>query len=1542
MEKEEPNKSSLDGNEETGESVKMVERKSQREKKNKRSFSPELEVDSKKKRKKVSRPYSCTSSSRPCDLLADGEPFCCKLCKSPYVTNPYAKGVKKSKRSRHVPLPKKRLDSLGREILVCNACCQILDRQIRPKKPSKELTAEERNRYLEDAKMFAKSLAETLNEPEAEKLYCPVSVYKVCGCLQKYIQGKDPDEEALELRVTELLDLIKEAAHLREQKAYTIPENLGTSKYSRRRLKYIGYGNGHKKSKEFEEFVLDKRRILKEDMRLCERATQRILLYSNNFLHKKLKTEERPCRITRTKGKAALGKLHDIATLHEQICCIDGCVRLSLTHPNLLKSWRSRAVSGQMEARKVIAEMLTPAGGYRLNCYQFVSMVTGCALTTIGKVNNQIRETGGRQDPPEHGMKRLWTNGQRNRTDTVSSTFGSDSYTSESQLVQAQSITGQEVTSEMLRTSLNQAGTASTNIFQPIPQGEMMRIEELMKKQRELQEQQQIVQYQIQQTLGQHAGLPQTTGWLTPQLVGPLSHPIGSANSSFVPAGNSCQTELPQYISSISNLALGQSSPGQFHPVTNQSIPVSKLNIPGLGQLGSGNNQIPIVTNQFFTNLNQVAPVISQPNTNSGHFQPIMGQSVCSSNRIQSNIEEINLIQKQATAEEPNPITSKTQAMFEPLNSSGSTQELLDGNDKSNSNNSQQFRSGSGNAVSNSTHFSNLNQNQFISNLSPTITTHFDPISSNSQPILKQVLLGTEHPHMLPEFMHQPVILSPVDPIYQQIQTEKQVGLVSNLNYTLEDINSEGNGNLNAFDKTAPNIMVAFVDQNGVTHQFAFPNTSFESHLFSVNNNPTALVGGVNPNQIPNSAEQQTLVQENTSNLTTNSLTGVPTGTQHMVQLHSGLKPDHQLGETSGSVGLDKQSKLQIDRQTRVETNQETSVENSNNEASISAPVSSRLLSTVNSSLSSKVPIHLEKVGIILSPSNYPKCINATVSDVSITQRVLPEVVDKSTNTVVEQINDQCISELNINETDANREDTSDMKGSDEIDTCSVDNENDRSTEKRCSSKEKATALSKTFDKNSSGTNSSDADIGNVSTTSDHNDSVNDSNGQRKHERKRHRSRHPSKEQGFQKLHSKNGKVFLHSNAQSRAESKELSNDTEDMNTYSNGSDAERTQISNGVFALEKTSVTQADVMGTSDSQNSKNKTHYVSERVKNKLRKNLNIPILPKTMKPKDSDVRIPVESMQSSLFVVPQSSQNITSLLHMTKSKVQVQPVLKLDHEHSDATITLPVSSPNTSVFNQPISQPLNQTVKPTFSNSLNNITISKRNLLSNVPHITRDAHDPIEKVSHGLNRNISDIASLKGDNIILSGSETDLDQTGTSLRGEQEALRASETGLTPDIRNLNIDTVTNSSTNLMAIGNLPPVFLQNIHLTNPPIQNIACLPSLSSPIRDQFLTLVKRTDGQSILTLPFSHSLKAPQVSTALSKPLKQRFSSKNRKSSSTPRPVTPLIPFILSASRKNLSDSPASGDHSPTQLVELSSDLIQQGVQEELDMFKDHPN
>lgn len=45
-----------------------------------------------------------------------------------------------------------------------------------------------------------------------------------------------------------------------------------------------------RRSKEFEEFVLKNRQYLREELHLCERASQRVLMYSNNFLHKKLKT----------------------------------------------------------------------------------------------------------------------------------------------------------------------------------------------------------------------------------------------------------------------------------------------------------------------------------------------------------------------------------------------------------------------------------------------------------------------------------------------------------------------------------------------------------------------------------------------------------------------------------------------------------------------------------------------------------------------------------------------------------------------------------------------------------------------------------------------------------------------------------------------------------------------------------------------------------------------------------------------------------------------------------------------------------------------------------------------------------------------------------------------------------------------------------------------------------------------------------------------------------------------------------------------------
>ena len=54
----------------------------------------------------------------------------------------------------------------------------------------------------------------------------------------------------------------------------------------------VGMGRGHKKSKVYEDFVMTRRTQLKNQYNLCEVAIKKILCYSNNFLFKKLKSQE--------------------------------------------------------------------------------------------------------------------------------------------------------------------------------------------------------------------------------------------------------------------------------------------------------------------------------------------------------------------------------------------------------------------------------------------------------------------------------------------------------------------------------------------------------------------------------------------------------------------------------------------------------------------------------------------------------------------------------------------------------------------------------------------------------------------------------------------------------------------------------------------------------------------------------------------------------------------------------------------------------------------------------------------------------------------------------------------------------------------------------------------------------------------------------------------------------------------------------------------------------------------------------------------------
>ncbi|XP_038638238.1 uncharacterized protein LOC119955772 isoform X3 [Scyliorhinus canicula] len=366
----------------------------------KRSFSPEVETVVRTKARRKINPLKSKSGGRA------GVEFCCDICKSPSVTNPSRRG-NRLKQSGYSPSPRWKIDSkTGRVLTLCNACGLAFGRSRRPRSPRSGADADERRKHQDALRAFAVSMTELLGDQDAEKLCCPLFVKKPCQCLQNHLQRTGDEVSECRRRAAKLLQLLKEARRLSSLKCYDAshvqqletPRKLG-----------IGLGNGQRKSKAFEEFVLKNRMVLKNELRLCERATQRILGYSNNFLHKKLKTDpEKGERVKRTKGKGALGLLKPIAELVKGRCCADNCVWMAHTHGRLLHLWRERALKGQADARRVLAEMLTPSGGSHSNCYRFISWVTGCSHSTISQVSGQMRRTGGDREPPPHGLKKWW------------------------------------------------------------------------------------------------------------------------------------------------------------------------------------------------------------------------------------------------------------------------------------------------------------------------------------------------------------------------------------------------------------------------------------------------------------------------------------------------------------------------------------------------------------------------------------------------------------------------------------------------------------------------------------------------------------------------------------------------------------------------------------------------------------------------------------------------------------------------------------------------------------------------------------------------------------------------------------------------------------------------------------------------------------------------------------------------------------------------------------------------------------------------------
>ncbi|XP_060697109.1 uncharacterized protein LOC132825715 isoform X2 [Hemiscyllium ocellatum] len=358
----------------------------------KRSFSPEVETMVRQKARRKINLLISKSGKRA------GVEFCCDICKSPSITSPSRRG-NRLRRSGYTASPRwKRDPETGKMLMLCNACGLAFGRSRGPHSSCAGADADERRKHQEALVAFAVSMTELLGDQDAKMLCCPLFVKKPCQCLQNYIKKTGVEQSESRHRAVNLLQLLKEARQLSLLKCYD--ENQ-VEQLEKPQKRCIGLGNGQRKSKAYEEFVLKHRLVLKNELKLCERATQRILGYSNNFLHKRLKTDpEKGKRVKRTKGKGALGLLKPIAELVKERCCMDNCVSMAHTHGHLLHVWRERASKGQADARRALAEMLTPSGGSHSNCYKFISWVTGCSHSTISRVNEQMRRTGGSVTSP--------------------------------------------------------------------------------------------------------------------------------------------------------------------------------------------------------------------------------------------------------------------------------------------------------------------------------------------------------------------------------------------------------------------------------------------------------------------------------------------------------------------------------------------------------------------------------------------------------------------------------------------------------------------------------------------------------------------------------------------------------------------------------------------------------------------------------------------------------------------------------------------------------------------------------------------------------------------------------------------------------------------------------------------------------------------------------------------------------------------------------------------------------------------------------------
>ncbi|KAK2159191.1 hypothetical protein LSH36_156g00000, partial [Paralvinella palmiformis] len=130
------------------------------------------------------------------------------------------------------------------------------------------------------------------------------------------------DNDGYRQRAVYLIKLIRLAQKYSSLKSYDINDVIGPGGKRNK----LGIGRGHKKSKVYEDFVLTRRTQLKSQCNLCEVAIKKVLCYSNNFLFKKLKSQESECRVEKVKGRGKKSaNLIPVNKLAQEKCCHGKC-----------------------------------------------------------------------------------------------------------------------------------------------------------------------------------------------------------------------------------------------------------------------------------------------------------------------------------------------------------------------------------------------------------------------------------------------------------------------------------------------------------------------------------------------------------------------------------------------------------------------------------------------------------------------------------------------------------------------------------------------------------------------------------------------------------------------------------------------------------------------------------------------------------------------------------------------------------------------------------------------------------------------------------------------------------------------------------------------------------------------------------------------------------------------------------------------------------------------------------------------------------------